>query len=153
MENQEKPLFFCSACLIPIDEDALIKRIQRQVVNADQCEDCRDFGKPMRNSQTWNHPVLGKINCKPHTGDVDDDFNPLNKAGRLYMPGERICGLKDCVRRSHVARTIRGKQPKLIADPVETILALAEMQNYKRKNPARQQRESSGVTEMGESVI
>lgn len=151
MEDQQQ--YFCSACLIEISESALFKRIERGVVNADQCEDCRDFGKPMRNSQTWNHPVLGKINCKPHTGEVDDDFRPLNKAGRLYMPGERICGLKDCIRRSHVVRTIRGKQPKLIADPIETILALAEMQNYsKRENPTKQQREPDGVTERG-SVI
>ncbi len=144
MEDQQQ--YFCSACLIEISESALFKRIERGVVNADQCEDCRDFGKPMRNSQTWTHPVLGKIMCKPHTGEVDDNFNPINKAGRLYMPGERICGLKDCVKRSHLVKHAN----KLVADPVETILAMVEAQTYMaRKNPTKQQRELDGATERG----
>ena len=149
MEDQQQ--YFCSACLIPIDEDALFKRIARGAVNADQCEDCRDYGKPIKAQYTWQHPVLGKICCVPHKGEVDNDFRPLNKAGRLYMPGERICGLKDCVKRAHVIRPENSRtKTKLVADPIETLMALAEAQAYtKRENPARQQRESGRATERG----
>ena len=138
MEDQ---LYFCAGCLIALNTSAFLKRVQRGVVNADLCEDCRDFGKPIKTVYTWKHPVLGTIICVPHRGEVDDDLNPINKAGKLYMPGERICGLKDCVKRSHIVKHANKKT----ADPIETILALSEA----RKNPARHKGESGRVTERG----
>lgn len=40
--------------------------------------------------------------CQPHQGDFDDDDNPLDKLGRLYRPGVRLCGYRDCVAVEHL---------------------------------------------------
>jgi hypothetical protein len=39
------------------------------------------------------------------TGDLDDNWQPIDEDGQLYRPGERLCGLKDCVKQSHVIET------------------------------------------------
>ena len=41
--------------------------------------------------------------CKPWGGEFDRDENPLVD-GELFMPGERICGHKDCVELEHCLR-------------------------------------------------
>lgn len=119
-------LIICWRCGAQVDWQAYKKRVQRKMSDPDRCADCIDTDKPMKHTWTWVHPVLGRIVCVPHKGDVDDEFRPLNKAGRLYMPGERICGLKDCVKRTHLVKYAN----RLVADPVETILALSEAQGY-----------------------
>lgn len=57
------------------------------------CGDCehldRPFPKNMRNQ------------CRAWEGDVDDDFNPIRN-GKLYRPGIRLCGRRDCVKSSHI---------------------------------------------------
>lgn len=40
--------------------------------------------------------------CLPWRGDFDDDDNPI-KYGRLHLPGNRLCGHRDCVQNSHIA--------------------------------------------------
>jgi len=121
-------LINCWRCGIAVDIEVYKKRVQRKIPDPDRCADCFDTDKAMKNTWTWVHPVLRKIVCIPHKGDVDDEFRPLNKAGRLYMPGERICGMKDCVKRTHQVKYAN----KLVADPIETILALAEAQQYEK---------------------
>ena len=39
--------------------------------------------------------------CIPWRGEFDQDDNPL-KSGQLHMPGNRICGHRDCVQDSHI---------------------------------------------------
>ena len=131
----------CWRCGIEIDSDTFWKRVARQSPNPDECRDCKDTSTKHKSQYQWLHPVLGQIICKPYKGELDDDWNPITKTGRLYMPGERLCGLKDCVRRSHVRPRVM-----LIADPIETILALAEAQEYSlRETPSK--RGLKGATE------
>jgi len=40
--------------------------------------------------------------CKPHRGGFDGDDNPVDAHGRLYRPGLRICGFRDCVSLQHI---------------------------------------------------
>lgn len=133
-EPVEQPKILCLDCGIELDIENYQRRVLRKSENAQLCEDCRDYGKPISKYYTWKHPVLGRIICRPHKGEVDDDFNPI-RDGKPYMPGERLCGLRDCVKREHILRV--RKPVKLVADPVETVLALVEAQSYtKRKTPA-----------------
>jgi len=39
--------------------------------------------------------------CLPWRGEFDEDDNPI-KGTRLYLPGNRICGHRDCVAESHI---------------------------------------------------
>ena len=32
----------------------------------------------------------------------DQDLNPIDEQGNLYLPGERVCGNKDCVNKTHI---------------------------------------------------
>jgi hypothetical protein len=57
------------------------------------CFSCR-----MRPAKTISYG-FGKP-CKPWGGEFDRDDNPLLD-GELFMPGERICGHKDCVEVEH----------------------------------------------------
>lgn len=40
--------------------------------------------------------------CWPYSGELDDDWNPVDFRGEPFMPGVRKCGRKDCVNGSHV---------------------------------------------------
>ena len=44
----------------------------------------------------------GLLRCEPYTGKVNDDLQPIDEQGNLYMPGNRICGHLDCVNPKHV---------------------------------------------------
>jgi hypothetical protein len=39
------------------------------------------------------------------TGELNDNWEPITDDGQLYRPGERLCGLKDCVKQAHVIET------------------------------------------------
>lgn len=118
----------CSQCGQLFSKDLYYKRVSRKIPNPDHCSDCKAV--PVK-QYTWNHPTLGRITCQPFQGELDDLWRPINVVGRLYMPGERVCGKKDCVNASHVVTV------KLTAQPHETLLALVEAQRYDRKVRAR----------------
>jgi hypothetical protein len=42
--------------------------------------------------------------CRPHHGDFDDNDNPLNRWGKLFRPGYRLCHNRDCVEPTHIAQ-------------------------------------------------
>jgi len=131
MRDTEQPIE-CWRCGVPIDARVFWKRVSRKMANPDECKDCRDTAKEQRTVHVWKHPTLGQITCKPYKGDLNDDWLPVTKDGRLYMPGERLCGLKDCVQESHVTKF------QLVADPIETLLAICEAQEYSlRETPSR----------------
>ena len=92
----------CSICGHPLSMDAYWKRVSRNLPDADECKDCRDLKKAPAKEVRVNHPVLGQIFCIPHKGELDANWNPIDSKGRLYVPGVRICGNKDCVKRDHV---------------------------------------------------
>ena len=114
----------CVQCGQLFSKSLFQKRIERKIVNPDFCKDCRAV--PIK-QYTWNHPTLGRITCQPFQGELDDLWRPINVVGRLYMPGERVCGKKDCVNADHVVTV------KLTAQPHQTLLALVEAQDYNRK--------------------
>lgn len=39
--------------------------------------------------------------CLPWRGDFDEDDNPI-KFGKTHLPGNRLCGHRDCVQKSHI---------------------------------------------------
>ena len=41
--------------------------------------------------------------CRPHRGKFDDNDNPLDRWGKPFLPGFRLCGRRDCISPSHVA--------------------------------------------------
>jgi len=45
----------------------------------------------------------GDLRCEPHLGKVNDDLDPLDDNGELFMPGVRLCGHRDCVNSKHVS--------------------------------------------------
>jgi hypothetical protein len=65
--------------------------------------------------------------CKPWQGDFDDSDNPL-KNGRLYLPGERVCGHRDCVEKKHIKPTAE----QLIAEQFSVYYRTGEKRNYKQ---------------------
>lgn len=140
----------CIECGIKFSYLIYEKRISRGAADPLKCGDCLDFGKPIGKSWTWIHPKLGKIVCVPWRGEVDDDFHPIRN-GKRYKVGVRICGIKDCVATRHLIQSPSRKRAvkpkvavKLVADPVETVLALHEFSQYK-KTPTKNMVSSGGT--------
>jgi hypothetical protein len=44
--------------------------------------------------------------CRPHRGDFDNFDNPLDKDGKPYRAGLRLCGNSDCIERSHILKDV-----------------------------------------------
>ena len=122
----------CTRCGAFILKAVVSKRKERKDQYADECKDCRDVRKY---TETYffrkvvrTHPKLGKIECLAWSGDIDDNWNPIDENGDLYRPGERICGAKDCVDIHHVIA------PKVLTvSDTELILGMHEMQQHNRK--------------------
>ena len=87
----------CNRCGIEISEQAVERRMARGTYNG-LCSDCR-ITKPQ-----YQIKYDGNI-CQPWRGRVDEEFNPIDEQLRLYLPGLRTCGHKDCVNRSHVIKS------------------------------------------------
>jgi hypothetical protein len=83
----------CSRCGIAISEKAVEKRKMRGTFDG-KCQDCRL-------NQLHEIKYDGSI-CRPWRGEVDEDLNPIDRKLRLYLPGVRVCGHKDCVNKEHV---------------------------------------------------
>lgn len=83
----------CNRCGIQLTEAAIEKRKSRGTYDG-LCFDCRS-------SKAIYLQYDGEI-CRAWHGDVDDDFNPIDKKLKLYLPGIRTCGHKDCVNKSHI---------------------------------------------------
>jgi hypothetical protein len=64
------------------------------------CPDCRLEPNPRRHIL---YVVNGEtMHCRSWPGDYDENDNPILPDGRLYLPGERACGHKDCVNTTHI---------------------------------------------------
>lgn len=107
MRDIDRDYYSCNRCGIQISAKTLEKRasrlkLEKMPPEADVlCRDCRDTA-PSRKYVGWTHPVLGRIYCMPFQGELDEDWNPIDAKGRLYKPGLRLCGLKDCVVSAHI---------------------------------------------------
>jgi len=98
--------YLCDQCGQGIPLTTIEKRKSRNDPDWGLCIDCTR--EPVRQI-TYNHPVLGTIFCYPHLGDVDELWRPLDAEGKLFRPGERICGHKDCTNTSHIVGNSRSK--------------------------------------------
>jgi hypothetical protein len=87
----------CSRCGIEIDERTIEKRKSRGTYDK-RCSDCR--------LQRLNEIRYQETICRPWRGEVDEDLNPIDRKLRLYLPGVRVCGHKDCVNKDHIIQPI-----------------------------------------------
>ena len=83
----------CERCGINVSEAAVERRKARGTYDG-LCADCRN-GRA--NEIKYNGTV-----CRPWRGEVDEDFNPIDRNLKLYLPGLRTCGHKDCVNKEHI---------------------------------------------------
>jgi hypothetical protein len=127
----ENEIVYCPRCGITTDKEQVYKRKIRKVENPEYCRDCRDTRTEIRRSYKWNHPVLGEIYCSLWQGELNDDWWPIDEYGNLFRPGQRLCGLKDCVKQTHV---IEPEKP-----PVDhkLLIAMMEMQEYNKRVRAK----------------
>jgi hypothetical protein len=98
----ENEIVYCTRCGIAQTFEQVYKRKIRNSPNPDWCRDCRDDRPEFKPQYKWRHPKLGSIYCWLWLGELDDQWRPIDDDGALFRPGDRICGLKDCVRVSHV---------------------------------------------------
>ena len=101
----ENEIVYCTRCGQQQSYEQTYKRVIRKTVNALWCRDCRDDRTEIRRDYCWKHPALGKVHCWLWTGELNDNWEPITDDGQLYRPGERLCGLKDCVKQAHIIET------------------------------------------------
>lgn len=67
--------------------------VTRPEFDGSQCKDCK--ARPLTRVGS------GLDYCTPWHGHFDEDDNPMQN-GKLYKPGIRTCGHRDCVRPMHI---------------------------------------------------
>lgn len=87
----------CERCGIEVSESAIERRKARGTYDG-LCSDCRS-------KKSIYLQYEGEI-CRPWHGEVDDNFNPIDQKLRLYLPGIRTCGHKDCVNKDHIVSSV-----------------------------------------------
>jgi hypothetical protein len=126
--NQDRHEFrfiLCKQCGIIIPYIVWYKRKTRNQTSWDHCKDC--IAIP-RKTEITIHPTLGRIECHPYTGEVNESWQPIDGVGDLYLPGARICGHSDCVNEKHIQKP----EVKTISE-IDRILGLHEIQDFNRR--------------------
>jgi hypothetical protein len=135
-ETNDSKYCACVWCGNWISKDAYLKRVERKRDDPNVCKDCTDVrksnGLQKYKSKRTDHPELGVIWCYIWSGELNDDWLPIDDNGRLYMPGVRICGFKDCVAEQHV---ISPKVAKV--RDIDLILMSMEVRSKHRKTKTR----------------
>ena len=136
LEINEAQYCSCIWCGQWITKDAFLKRVERKRDDPNVCKDCTDVrrsnGLQKFKSKRTDHPELGVIWCYIWNGELNDDWYPIDDNGKLYMPGLRICGFKDCVSSQHVIA------PKVATvSDIDLILGMHELQQHNRRNKTR----------------
>jgi hypothetical protein len=121
----ETNFILCKQCGIIVPYGIWYKRKIRNKPDWDHCTDCN--AKP-KTKEISIHPSLGRIECLPYTGELNDLWQPINAIGDLYLPGERICGKSDCVNKAHIR-----KIEKPVVDSMDLLLGLIEAQDANKK--------------------
>ena len=116
---------FCDRCGQIIPKSTWEKAKSRNKPDWDHCQDCKATPKQ---KLVVNHPILGKIECVPYTGELDELWRPINAVGDLYKPGERICGHKDCINSNHIITP-----PKPVVSDLDMILMSSEIRQPSKK--------------------
>lgn len=118
---------FCERCGQIIPHTTWEKRKSRGRTDWDHCTDCRAL--PVKN-YSWQHPILGRITCIPYDGELDELWRPVNAVGDLYKPGERMCGMKDCVNTNHIVEQAKHTR---YATELQKLLGQIEAQAHNKK--------------------
>ena len=84
--------------------------LYRTQFQKDLCRDCRT-------QRLDRITYSGKEYCTPHRGQFDNNDNPI-KDGKLYKPGARTCGHRDCVRATHIIPSVDHKSRTEASDLV-----------------------------------
>lgn len=116
---------FCERCGQIIPKSTWEKAKSRNKPDWDHCQDCKATPKQ---KLVVNHPILGKIECIPYTGELDELWRPINAVGDLYKPGERLCGHKDCINSRHIVAP-----PKPVVSDLDMILMSSEIRQPSKK--------------------
>ena len=116
---------FCERCGQIIPKSTWEKAKFRNKPDWDHCQDCKATPKQ---KLVVNHPILGKIECIPYTGELDELWRPINAVGDLYKPGERLCGHKDCINSNHIITP-----PKPVVSDLDMILMSSEIRQPSKK--------------------
>ena len=112
----------CERCGMNVSEAAVERRKARGTYDG-LCADCRN-GRA--NEIKYNGTV-----CRPWRGEVDEDFNPIDRNLKLYLPGLRTCGHKDCVNKEHIVKATVERNIELERyDTSYRTGRLAELQDY-----------------------
>jgi hypothetical protein len=117
----------CERCGIEIDERTIERRKGRGILDQ-RCSDCR--------VKQLNEIKYNGIICRPWRGEVDEEFNPIDRNLKLYLPGIRTCGHRDCVTKDHiiqVAETIDRTLELERNDISYRTGRLSELQDYMRE--------------------
>ena len=117
----------CERCGIEIDSKTIERRKGRGILDQ-RCSDCR--------VKQLNEIKYNGIICRPWRGEVDEDLNPIDGQLRLYLPGIRTCGHRDCVTKDHiiqVAETIDRTLELERNDISYRTGRLSELQDYMRE--------------------
>ena len=93
----------CEKCGALEDTKALQKYVAR--TGNVLCESCR------ATRRNRIHYPNGET-CLPWHGAFDDQDNPLNDVGELFLPGERTCRHKDCCEPTHIVGSPRLPERK-----------------------------------------
>ena len=129
IEKPDTSYIFCRQCGIIITYEVWYKRKIRNRENWDHCRDCIATPKKV---EVFVHPSLGRIACVPYVGELNELWQPINAVGDLYLPGERICGHKDCVNTNHILKP----EPKTVSD-LDLLLGLIEIQDLNKRASAK----------------
>ena len=116
---------FCDRCGQIIPKSTWEKAKSRNKPDWDHCQDCKATPKQRL---VVNHPILGKIECIPYTGELDELWRPINAVGDLYKPGERLCGHKDCINSRHIITP-----PKHVVSDLDLILMSSEIRQQDKR--------------------
>jgi hypothetical protein len=118
----------CVWCGNWISKDTYLKRVERKRDYVDVCRDCLDVRKGdvlvQNRLVKRQHSTLGAIRCKPYKGELNENWQPIDDDGKLFMAGHRICGAKDCVNVNHV---IPPKKP--VVSDIDLILVSMEVRS------------------------
>jgi hypothetical protein len=135
-DRNDYEYYACVWCGNWITQAAYSKRKERQLPDLDVCKDCRDVRKAeavnSRKKKRIDHPELGVVYCVIWDGELNDDWFPIDDEGKPFVPGERICGFKDCVNTTHVI-----PPKKMQVSDLELILGMHELQQHNRRNKVR----------------
>lgn len=114
----------CERCGMEVSEAAVERRKARGTYDG-KCSDCRNG---MATEIKYNGTV-----CRPWRGEVDEDFNPIDRNLKLYLPGQRTCGHKDCVNKEHIITAPQKVERDVELERYDTSYRtgrLAELQDY-----------------------